>query len=301
MEVDLNEVAVFIKVVELGSFTKAARQLGMPNSTVSSKVSDLEKRLGVVLIRRTTRKLFVTNEGRTFFERCTRSLEEIRAAEEEITVGLREPQGLLRITAPIELGTAILPTVVAKFKKEYPKISFEIYLSDRMVDLIAEGFDIAIRAGDLKDSSLVAKKLGDVYFAPFASPAYLKREGQPTLPKDLKNHTCLQFSPMGTDSWKLLGPKGSAEIPMTKQFVINEANVLKGLTLSGMGISLLPSFMCGVEVRSGKLVRILKDWRTQLRPVHFLYSGHRNSSLKLNAFIEVGGEIIKENLRILEQ
>ena len=300
MELDLNEIAIFSKVVELGSFTRAAQQLNMPNSTVSAKVSNLEKRLGIILIRRTTRKLFVTPEGRRFFEKCTQSLDSIREAEAEITTGQAEAQGLLRITSPVEFGSVILPKVIEKFKLDFPKITFDIFLSDRSVDLISEGFDLAIRAGNLKDSSLVAKKLGDIYFAAFASPSYLKKAGYPQSPKDLRQHSCLQFAPLGTESWKLKGSKGSIDVPMKKQFLINEVNVLKVLTMRGLGISLLPTFLCGLEVRSGKLVRVLDDWKANVRPVHFLYSGQRHLSPKVNAFVQIGTEIIRDSLQNFE-
>lgn len=297
---DLNEVAVFIKVVEMGSFTQAARNLGMPNSTVSAKVSELETRLGVSLIKRTTRKLFVTDEGRAFFERCTRGLKEIQAAEEEIVSGQREPQGILRVTAPIELGGSVLPKVITEFHQKFPKVQFDLFLSDRTVDMISEGFDLALRAGDLKDSSLIAKKLGSVYFAPFASPQYLKKMKAPSHPKDLREHSCLQFAPMGLEEWKLVGPKNSVSVPMNKRIVINELNVIKALTLNGLGIALLPTFFCFPEVQSGKLVRILPEWRSNLRPVHFVYAGQKYASPKIQAFISLASELIKSNLQIYE-
>jgi len=297
---DLNEIAVFLKVVEMGSFTQAAQQLGMPNSTVSAKVSDLETRLGVSLIKRTTRKLFVTDEGRAYYKRCHKGMEELQAAEDELSAVQKEPQGLLRITAPIELGGSVIPKIVVAFKSKYPKVSFDINLSDRTVDLIAEGFDVAIRAGDLKDSSLIAKKLGSVYFAPFASAQYLKKAGTPTSPKDLRQHSCLQFSPLGIEEWKFAGPKGTVTVPMSKQIVSNEINGIKALTLSGLGIALLPTFLCYSEVQGGKLVRILPEWRSNLRPVQFVYSGQKHTSTKINAFISVGTEIMKESLQGFE-
>ena len=297
---DLNEVAVFIKVVEMGSFTQAARKLGMPNSTVSAKVSELETRLGVSLIKRTTRKLFVTDEGKAFFDRCTRGLKEIQAAEEEIMASQQEPQGLLKVTAPIELGSSVLPKVIAEFNVRYPKVRLELFLSDRTVDLIAEGFDLAVRAGDLKDSSLMAKKLGSVYFAPFASSSYLKKNGTPQTPKDLKNHTCLQFTPMGLEEWKLVGSKGSINVPLTQKMMMNELNVIKYLCLNGLGVALLPTYFCYPEVQSGKLVRILPDWRSNLRPVHFVYAGQKYASPKINAFVSIATDMIKSNLQNFE-
>lgn len=297
---DLNEIAVFIKVVEMGSFTQAAKQLGMPNSTVSAKVSDLETRLGISLIKRTTRKLFVTDEGKAFFERCYRGLEELKAAEEELTAGQKEPQGLLRVTAPIELGVIVVSKIVQAFQSKYPKVKFDLNLSDRTVDLVGEGFDIAIRAGELKDSSLIAKKLGSVYFALFASPQYLKKAGALQSPKDLRNHTCLQFTPMGVEQWKLAGPKGAVSIPMKQQIMSNELNSIKSMALNHIGIALLPYFYCQIDQQQGKLVRVLPEWRSNLNPVHFVYAGHKHTSRKIEAFISVASEIMKETLAIYE-
>jgi DNA-binding transcriptional LysR family regulator len=252
------------------------------------------------LIKRTTRKLFVTEEGRSFFDRCIRGLKEIRAAEEEVTMGQREPHGLLRVTAPIELGGSILPKVISEFHSKYPKVHFDLYLSDRTVDLISEGFDLAVRAGDLRDSSLMAKKLGSVYFAPFASPQYLKKRGTPGSPKELRDHSCLQFTPLGLDEWKLVGPKGSVSIPMSQQLVINELNVIKNLAVSGLGIALLPTFFCYSDVQGGKLVRILPEWRSNLRPVHFVYVGQKYASPKINAFMSIASDMIKNSLQTFE-
>ena len=182
---DLNEITVFIKVIELGSFSQAAKFLTMPNSTVSAKISDLEKRLGVSLLKRTTRKLFITAEGQKFFESCRTGLDQIRSATTAIMGTQGEPHGLLRITAPISLGVALLPRLIAMYKEKYPLVELDISLNDQLVNLISDGFDIAIRAGELKDSSLLTKKLGEVYFAPFASAKYLKNSGTPETPQQL--------------------------------------------------------------------------------------------------------------------
>ncbi|MBX9769040.1 MAG: LysR family transcriptional regulator, partial [Bdellovibrionales bacterium] len=196
---DLNEISVFIRVVQTGSFSLAANQLGMPNSTVSHRVSSLEKRLGITLLQRTTRKLHVTPLGEAYFKKCLQGLEALQIAEQDIVSNQKEPQGLLRITAPAELGSTVLPQIVSDFTKKYPKVQVESILTDRRVDLLGEGVDLAIRAGPLKDSSLIAKKIGSSYFAPFASTKYLKAKGTPHQPKDLSGHDCLLFPPLGLD------------------------------------------------------------------------------------------------------
>lgn len=294
---DLNETAVFVKVVEMGSFAGAALQLEMPKSTVSAKVSALEQRLGVTLIRRTTRRLFVTEEGKEYHQQCLQALRLIASAEERASQGQTEPQGLLKVTAPVELGGAIFPNVIIEFRKRYPKVNLEIILTDRTVDLVSEGIDLALRAGELKDSSLIAKKLGASYFAPFASPRYLKSAGTPSTPKDLKNHCCLQFTPLGAQGWKLSGPRGSQTVEVGKHIVINDLNLIKSLAISGVGIALLPTFNCHSEVKDKTLVRVLDDWKSDLRTVQFVYPHQEFVPLKLQAFLDIATEIVKTNLR----
>ena len=293
---DLNEVAIFIKVVQVGSFSQAAKQLGMPNSTVSSKISSLEKRLGTTLITRTTRRLNITPAGLTYFKKCLQGLEEIKAGEDEIAASQGEPQGLLRITAPVELGGSILPSIICDFKNKYPKVNIEVILTDRRVELLTEGVDLAIRAGELKDSTLIGKKLGQSSFLPFASPKYLKQHGEPSHPRDLKNYQCLHFTPLGSETWKLVGPKGSLNVSVPGQIIINDLTMVKALTVAGTGISLLPSFFCSQEATSGKLVRILPGWQTAPSPVHFVYPAQKFVSSKLSAFINLATDPVKQML-----
>lgn len=294
---NLNEIAIFVKIVETGSFIGASLSLEMPKSTVSSKLSSLEKRLGVTLIRRTTRKLHVTEAGKTYYDQCLKAIDQIMAAEEQVTESQASPRGLLRITAPVELGEVILPSIICEFSRKYPKVDLELILTDKTVDLVAEGIDIGIRAGELKDSSLIAKKLGSVYFATFASPKYLKTHGAPKTPKDLENHNCILYNPQGSGEWKLLGAKEERAIGLKKHIVINDFNLIKSLSIMGVGVALLPTFLCADEVKSGKLIRILGNWKSNIRPVHFVYPAQKFVTPKLRAFIEVANDVVKNNLQ----
>ncbi|MEK2644894.1 LysR family transcriptional regulator [Bdellovibrio sp. BCCA] len=295
---DLNEVAIFVKVVQVGSFHQAAKQLDMPNSTVSAKVSSLEKRLGVTLLHRTTRKLQVTEAGQAFFNRSLNAIQELQGAEEEVTSNQGEPQGLLRITAPSALGSSLLPDVVAKCLSKYPKIQVELIFADRIVDLISEGVDLAIRAGELSDSSLVAKKLGVGYFAPFASASYLKNHGTPLHPKELREHSCLQFSPLGKEKWELVNKnKNKVTVSLSGRLIADDLNVIKDLVLAGEGIALLPTFICEMETKKNKLVRILPDWRSDVRPISFVYPPQKFVNPKLKAFMNLAIDDLKERLK----
>lgn len=290
---DLNEVFVFIKVVQEGSFSQAAKKLGMPNSTVSAKVSSLEKRLGVTLIQRTTRKLSITEPGKAYFKRCMQGLEEIESAETELANVQGEPQGLLRITGPVELGSSILPEILSEFAQKHPKVRTEVILTDRRVDLLAESVDLAIRAGELKDSTLIAKRLGSAYFVPVASPRYLKAKGTPTHPRDLRQHSCLVYTPLGIDEWKLTSSKGSFNVPLPGRIIANDLRMIKTLVQRSEGIALLPTHICFEEVQSGKLVRILPEWRTAVSPVHFVYPAQRYVTPKLSVFMELATNSLK--------
>lgn len=297
---DFNEVAIFIKVVQEGSFSKAAAGLGMPNSTVSAKISSLEKRLGVTLIQRTTRKLNITPAGNAYFKRCMMGLEEIKAAEAEIANIQGEPQGLLRITAPSELGSTVLPQLVSEYTRKYPKVRIEIILTDRRVDLLSENVDLAIRAGEMKDSTLIARRVGAVYFAPFASPKYLKTKGNPTHPRELKQHNCLQFTPLGVDEWKMTSSKGSLNVPLSARVLINDMAALKKMAVMGDGIVFLPTYYCYTEVSNKQLIRILPEWRSNLAPVHFVYPAQRFVTPKLSAFMAMASDTIKQSFEDFE-
>lgn len=297
---DLNEISVFVEVVRAGSFVGAAQRLDMPKSTVSTKISSLERRLGVTLIRRTTRRLFVTDAGQNFYQQCLQAMQKLIEAEDQVGQSQSVAKGLLRITAPVELGGILLPEVIAKFQKLYPEVHLEVLLSDHSIDLVAEGIDLAIRAGELKDSTLKSKKLGSVYFAPFASPKYLKVAGTPKSPKDLKDHCCIQFTPLGANGWNMNGPKGHQAVWPNKQMLINDLTLVKSLTLAGVGISLLPTFLCFSNTEDKELIRILGEWRTDIRPVHLVYPHQEFIPLKLKAFVDLASDSIRLSLQRFE-
>ena len=293
---DLNEIAVFIQVVQSLSFSAAAKKLGMPNSTVSHKVSSLEQRLGVTLIQRTTRKLNITPAGQMYYKKCMLGMETFAAAEQELASIQEEPNGLLRITAPVELGKSVLPGIVSKYVSKYPKVRVEIILGGRRMDLLSESVDLAIRVGVLQDSTLIAKKIGSPHFAPFASPKYLKNRDLPLHPRDLRHHDSIIFTPAGLEEVKLVGPKGSFNAALTSKIIVNDLDAVKDLVLMGEGIGFMQSFFCGPEIKSGKLVRLLPEWRSEQTPVHFVYPAQRFVSPKLKAFMEMALEPLKSVL-----
>ena len=290
---DLNEIRIFVKVVQAGSFSQAARALGMPNSTVSTKVSDLEKRLGTTLLQRTTRKLHLTQAGEVYFKRGNEALEILMAAEAEATTHQSVPQGLLKITAPVEVGNTLLADLVRDFVRKHPKISVELILTDRVTDLIGEGIDLAIRAGALEDSSLMARRLGYSHFAPFASPTYLKRRGTPDHPKDLEKHETLRFTTLNDDHWILFNGKDRVRVRTRGTLASNDLISLRSFAVKGQGIALMPTYICSEELARKRLTRILPEWFSYPEPVHWVYPAHRFMPPKLHAFLEMATDPLK--------
>lgn len=283
---DLNAIWVFTRVVQAGSFSGAARLLNMPKSTVSSKVAQLE-RLGVTLIRRTTRRLHLTPEGTRYFEVSARAIGELTDVELGTVQAQSVPQGELRVTAPVEMGYGILGELFDKFLKANPKIELELVLTDRVLDLVAEGIDVAIRAGELKDSRLMAKKIGQGNFRLFASPGYLKKNPPPKEPRDLEAHRCLRFtSPSHNRVWDLRKGDRRVSVPIKGCFAANNQIALRDMAVSGHGIALLSSLVVNEELKRGRLVQVLPGWATGQAPIHLVYANQRFVAPKLRAFID---------------
>ena len=234
---DFNETAVFVKVAQAGSFTAAARQLKLPTSTVSTRIARLEKRLGVTLLQRTTRRLSLTEAGRLYFQHAALGLEHLLEAEAAVTTAVSEPRGVLRVTAPADFGDAILAELIGAMRTACPLVDMELALTDRNVDLIAEGIDVAIRAGTLSDSSLVAKRIGSTCWALFAHPEYLRTAPPLTEPHHLQAHDCLQFTPLGRQQWALSDGITRITAPMAGHVVVNDFGVIRSMALSGLGVA----------------------------------------------------------------
>lgn len=286
---DLNEIVVFSKVVEVGSFVGAARELEMPKSTVSRKVSDLEERLGARLLQRTTRKLSLTDVGRTFYQHAARVVAEVEEAERAVSRLQEVPRGSLRVTAPLNFG--YVGPVIASFLERYPEVQLEMVCADRNVDLIAEAFDVAIRVGALADSALIARSVGGLRSVLVASPAYAKREGVPKSPVDLPKFACLSFGAgIHRSSWTLLRGDESVTVAIEARFQVNDFDFLDHAVRMGCGIALLPLFRCEALLRDGTLRRVLPRWASPELPIHAVYPSSRHLSPKVRAFLDHLGE-----------
>lgn len=268
---DFNAALVFVRVIQAGSFSKAARQFEMPVSTVSAKVAALEKSLGVSLINRTTRRLRLTDPGEVFFKHAVRAVSELQTAQtltQEIQEGVH---GKVRITAPVEVGMTSLADCVADFMAKSPSVQVELVLTDRLVDLVGEGFDIAIRIGELKDSTLIAKRIGTSGTQLYAGAGYLKKAPPIKRPADLVEHSCLIFTNAFTGDWSLEKGQQSQKIPVKTAFSANNLITIHRLTVQNRGVALLPAFLCQDDVEKKRLVPVLEGWATRRYPVHILY------------------------------
>lgn len=282
---DLNDVLVFTKVVQAGSFIGASRELEMPKSTVSRKVSELEERLGARLLQRTTRKLALTDVGRTYFEHATRVVSELEEAERAVTRMQETPRGLLRVTIPLNFG--FLAPIVASFMRRYPEVQLELTGTDRTVDLVEEGFEVAIRAGELRDSSLIARGLGTLTSYLVASPDFLRRQGAPKGPEQLARFDCIVFG-AGADrnSWKLIRAGKTTAVPLRPRLTVNDFELLGEAARAGLGVAMLPVFRCIEDLRSKRLRRVLPEWCAREIPIHAVYPSTRQLSTKVKAFLD---------------
>lgn len=279
---DLDGIAVFVKVVQAGSFSGAARLLGIPNTTVSAKVARLEKRLGVTLIQRTTRKLNVTPAGRAYFERCVRGIEEIENAEAEVTLSAAEPRGLLRLTAPGDVAHDLLPPLVSAYLERYPRTRVEILVANRVVDLVAEGVHLAIRAAPLADSTLVVRKYLPFCGALFASREYVRRKGAPKSVEELAAHESLVFSRVGGRPLTLTDGSERVERSWPSRLVADDLETLRNFAVQGRGIVTLIDYMA----KAASLVRVLPKWTWTSGALSFVYPGQRFVPASVRAFID---------------
>jgi DNA-binding transcriptional LysR family regulator len=279
---ELDGIAIFVKVVQAGSFSRAARLLGVPNTTVSAKVARLEKRLGVTLIQRTTRKLHITPAGRAYFERCAPALESIQSAEAQMTLAAPEPAGVLRITAPGDVAHGLLPPIVSRFLERYPRAKVEIMVANRVVDLVAEGVHLAIRAAPLADSTLVARKFMPFSGGLWASAAYLKRKGTPQSPKDLAEHDGLLFARSFAQPPTLGDGRAKNGLEIRARIAADDLETLRTFALRGKGIATLTDYLG----REAGLVQVLPEWSWMAGALSFVYPGQRFVPANVRAFID---------------
>ncbi|MEN9659384.1 MAG: hypothetical protein RL571_2849 [Pseudomonadota bacterium] len=283
----LSAMQVFTRVVDAGSFVKAADQLDISTSAASRLIAELEAALNTRLLQRSTRKLSLTDAGRSYHARCLQILADVAEAESDLGIESKRPFGLLRINAPVSFGQLQLPPLIAAYQKAYPDVVVEIELSDRSIDLVEEGFDLALRiAGQITDT-LVARRLASIRIVTAAAPAYLEQQGTPQTPADLANHNCLVYTNGNRrGEWDFSGPDSDISIKVAGHFRANNGDLLRRAALAGEGIICEPSFLIGEDLASGTLTHILSDYHAPQLTLFAVYPSRRHLSTKVRSFID---------------
>lgn len=282
-----GEMRTFAAVVDAGSFVQAADALDLSKAAVSRHVADLEQRLGVRLLQRTTRKLSLTEEGGAFYGRCKSLLAELEEAEAEITSKSVEASGLVKINVPVSFGLLHLAPLWPAFMAKHPKVSLDVTVSDRMVDLVEEGYDMAIRIARLPSSSLVSRKLAASRLILCASPAYLRKHSKPKHPSELANHAVLSYSllVMG-EQWEFEGPEGNVTVAVKPVLRTNSGDICRAAALKHQGVILQPSFIVGDDLRKGTLVELMPKYRSLEFGIYAIYPSRRYVSPKVRVLID---------------
>lgn len=283
----LRSMQVFVVVASTDSFAQAADQLGMSAVMVGKHVQKLEQALGATLLERTTRTRALTEIGASYLERCRDVLASVEAADLVAETLRAEPQGLLRISAPVAYGSQRLVGVLADYQAAYPKVALDLSLNDRVVDLLEEGIDIAVRSGPVNDAGLVARALAPSRMLVCASPAYVARHGLPRHPGDLARHQCLRFTPWGAaPAWRLTRGEEAARVPVDGTFTTNQPHALLAAGLAGMGVLVQSDAMLEPYLADGRLVRLLPDWSLPARPLSIVRRPERRPSAKIRSVVD---------------
>jgi DNA-binding transcriptional LysR family regulator len=284
---DLNDIAVFVKVAQLGSFSRAAHALGMPVSTVSRKVTSLEDQLGVTLMQRTTRKLNLTAQGRAYYNQCSEPLSQLSDAESALTRTQKKPEGLLRVSAPVLFGQEPFYEFLSLFLKKYPGIQVDLFITNLFVDLIADNVDVAIRFGELRDSTIIAKRIGRSVRYLVASPAYLKGRAHPAKPEDLTKHQCVMLNGRNNEAeWHLVSGRRSVKVDVSGPLSSRDFQSVSAFIYKGHGIGFLPASYCEEQITRRELIRILPEWSSPEIIIHAVYPTRRFIPSKLQVFLD---------------
>ncbi len=293
----IQAMRIFVRVVEAGTFTRAADSLNLPKATVTKHVQALEERLRVKLLNRTTRRVTVTPDGAAYYDRTVRLLTDLDDIEASMTNARANPRGRLRIDVGTSVAQLLIIPHLAEFHARYPDIQVDLGVSDRTVDLIGDNVDCVIRGGELSDQSLVARRIGNLEFITVAAPAYLERKGTPTHPLEIeeKHASVIYFSPQSGRHYPLEFRRGDESIDITGpyQLSVNESNAYVTSIVAGLGIGQITSWQAQRYLASGALVQLLPDWTQPLLPVYVVYPPNRHLSAKVRAFVDWAAELFQ--------
>lgn len=286
----LRDMMLFVAVARLGHYSRASEALGVPGATLSRRIAAMERDFGVRLLNRTTRRVEVTEAGQRYFERCGHLVDEALLAQQALRDLAARPAGHLRVSMPVDLGVTVIGPLLPDFARQFPGIILDLDLSSRLVDLMSDKMDVAIRLGEVNDDKLIAKKLGSVEMALFASPAYLELRGHPRQPQDLISHDCVMLrQPVTKGSWHLERNDGDqSKVEVSGRFKLNNQSLMRLLAERGMGIAPMAISLVADSVVKGSLLRVLPEWRMPTMPIHALMTS-RLQSAKSRAFVDFLG------------
>lgn len=283
----LDAMRVFVAVVERNGFSAAAQALDMSTAGVTRQVAALEKRLSTRLLHRTTRRVSPTSAGAAYYAQCVRLLAEFDALEASIGAQALEPSGMLRINAPVSWGIARLGPLLAGYRQRFPQVELDLALSDRLVDMVEEGYDVAIRITREPSPALIARRLGQARITLCAAPSYLAARGTPRTPQDLEQHDCLGYSYWASgNQWPLQGPGGETRVTVNSILQANNGDVLREAAIAGMGVILQPDFLLEDALADGRLVRVLPDWDVPAIGIFAVYTSRSHLAPKVRSFID---------------
>ncbi|OGA71371.1 MAG: LysR family transcriptional regulator [Betaproteobacteria bacterium RIFCSPLOWO2_12_FULL_67_28] len=281
-------MAVFVKVVEQGSFARAAGRLGISTSACSRQIADLERHLDARLLHRTTRRLSLTESGQSFHERCVQLLADLEEAEIAAAASTATPRGTIRLTCSINFGVRHLSPAIGAFLARHPEVRFDVALSDRIVDLVDEGYDMAVRIGGTGGANVVARRLGETRVVCCAAPDYLERHGTPHSPEELAKHRCLTYEYLQSRNLWQFRDRSGRERPVRVSGPLhsNNGDLLAAAAVQGVGIALEPGFIVGADLKAGRLVPLLESYAAPVSPIYAVYASRRYLSAKVRAFVD---------------
>ncbi|WP_165314032.1 LysR family transcriptional regulator [Vibrio ziniensis] len=287
MDNTFSSIPIFVAVVECGSFSLAAEKLGVTKSAISKRVTQLEDDLGIRLLNRTTRKLSLTEAGKRYYDHASQALALAQQGMDAVTELQGEPQGKLKITAPMSFGVLYIAPIIAEFLAQYPKVTIDLQLEDQMVDLIEGEFDLAIRIGNLPISNLVAKRLVQCKSVLCASPDYLKKHGSPQKPSDLIDHNCLVYSYFrGGSEWTFEQQHNEFKVIPKGNFIVNNSEAIRRALIEGLGVGQLPTFLVSKDILSGKLISIMTAYSLPEHAIYAVFPERKHLPHKVRAFME---------------
>ncbi len=294
----LGAMAILLKVVEDGSLSAAAKRLDMPLATVSRRIAELEAHLKTRLLNRSSRHLSLTEAGRLYAEACRRIIEHVEEAERAAAGVHKDPKGRLTVTAPIVFGRVHMVPIITDFLAEYPDIDLKLVLADRLLDLLESDVDVALRIGELGDSSLIAARVGTVRRVTCASPSYLAARGRPQKPEDIRSHLCVTFDNLASpEAWRFVSPEGDTLVPVRSRLTVTTAEAAVAGAVAGLGLTRLLSYQVVEAKRAGRLELVLEDHELPPWPISLVYPGQQLPPRKLRAFLDFAIPRLRDRLQ----